>query len=83
MMKRENNSSDLFGMIKLCKHIILLFGLIIILIVTAFLIYINKVDTNNYETVDADGVYNLVDSNGNVISTDLTSEDIKKIVEAK
>lgn len=70
-----------FNIIKLLKSVIIGFIFTIIVIVFGFLYYINSLDEGTYTNVDATGVYNLVDSEGNVIATDLTEEDIEKIVE--
>lgn len=80
MKQSMSNTSDLFGLVKTLKHIIFAFIILVIVIVMAFLYYISNACKDNYQDIDADGVYNLVDANGNVISTDLTSEDIAKII---
>lgn len=78
-MKREH--SDLFNIIKLLKSVIFGFIILIIVIIDGFIYYINQLDESSYSTIEANGVYNLVDSSGNVIATDLTSDDIQKLME--
>jgi len=51
----------------------------VIAIVAGFLLYLNQYDFT--ATVEQTGVYTLMDSQGNVISSDLTPEDIIKIEE--
>ena len=51
----------------------------VIAIVAGFLIYLYQYDFT--ATVEQTGVYTLLDSQGNVLSTDLTAEDIIKIEE--
>lgn len=51
----------------------------VIAIVAGFLIYLYQYDFT--ATVEQTGVYTLMDSQGNVLSTDLTPEDIIKIEE--
>lgn len=51
----------------------------VIAIVSGFLIYLYQYDFT--ATVEQTGVYTLMDSQGNVLSTDLSAEDIIKIEE--
>lgn len=51
----------------------------VLAIVGGFLIYLYQYDFT--ATVEQTGVYTLVDSQGNVLSTDLTPDDIIKIEE--
>ena len=51
----------------------------VIAIVAGFLIYLYQYDFT--ATVEQTGIYTLMDSEGNVISSDLTPEDIIKIEE--
>ena len=79
----KNNSSDLWNIIALLKKVIVGFMITIVVIVVGFLIYLGVSQKNNHQTIDATGVYNLVNSeNGEVIATDLTAEDIKNILGA-
>ena len=77
----DEKQSIAYSLITLLKRVIIGFIILVILIVAGFLFYVGQMKNNSYENVDATGVYNLVDSEGNVIATDLTKEDIKKIVE--
>lgn len=78
-MKQE--PSIAYSLITLLKRVIFGFIILIIIIVGGFMYYISTQDYSSDTSVDATGVYNLVDSEGNVIATDLTAEDIKRIVE--
>jgi hypothetical protein len=57
----------------------------IMLVVAGFLWYLNQYDfsatTTESITNSAEGVYAIVDSNGNVISSDLTAEEIESLLE--
>lgn len=81
MNKNNENQSLAYSLIVLLKKVIFGFIILVFLIVGGFIYYINTLDNGSYSSVDATGVYNLVDSEGNVIATDLTQEDIAKIVE--
>lgn len=56
----------------------------ILLVVAGFLWYLNQYDFSATETVTetitAEGVYAIVDSAGNVISSDLTAEEIQALM---
>lgn len=80
-MNDENEKSIAYSLISLLKKVIIGFIVLVIIIVLGFLFYINSMDIESVSNVDATGVYNLVDSEGNVIATDLTQEDIAKIME--
>ena len=77
----DEKQSIAYSLITLLKRVIIGFIILVILIVAGFLFYIGQMKNSSYENVDATGVYNLVDSEGNIIATDLTKEDIEKIVE--
>lgn len=77
----DEKQSIAYSLITLLKRVIIGFIVLVILIVAGFLFYIGQMKNSSYENVDTTGVYNLVDSEGNVIATDLTQEDIEKIVE--
>lgn len=55
----------------------------ILCIVAGFLWYLNQYDFTSSEeyNFEAHGVYALVDSEGNILAQDLTSEDMNKIME--
>lgn len=78
----KNEHSDLFNIIKLLKQAIFGFIVLEVLTIGGFLIYINNGYNveDRYSSIDAKGVYNLVDSNGNVLATDLTVDDISRIL---
>lgn len=56
---------------------------IILLIVASFLLYMFQYDYVSYETNEADGMYALIDSAGNVIAADLDQEILDKLMEAE
>ena len=58
--------------------ILVAFGTIIF-IIAAFIWFWSQYDF--VDTINQTGVYTLIDSEGNVISSDLTSEQIQKIME--
>lgn len=73
-------NSDLWNIISLLKKVIFGCFTTIIIIIIAFVTYL--IVGNTTTTIDTTGVYNLVNSeNGEVIATDLTEEDIIKIME--
>lgn len=78
-LKSENNRKD--NLIKNLIKIICGAILSVLLVVAGFLIYLYQFDVVNTETITANGVYTLVDSEGNVIAQDLSPEDINKIME--
>ena len=57
--------------------------LAVLLIVAGFLWYLNQYDfsSTTTETITAEGVYTIVDSNGNVIGSDFTAEEIQSFLE--
>ena len=77
----DEKQSIAYSLITLLKRVIIGFIILVILIVAGFLFYIVQMKNSSYKNVDATGVYNLVDSEGTVIATDLTQDDIEKIVE--
>lgn len=77
----DEKQSVAYSLITLLKRVIIGFIILVILIVAGFLFYIGQIKNSSYKNVDATGVYNLVDSEGNVIATDLTQDDVEKIVE--
>lgn len=81
MVKEDNQKSIAYSLVSLLKKIVFGFIILIISIIGCFLYYINQYDSGSYQSVDATGVYNLVDSDGNVIATDLTAKDIQKMME--
>lgn len=64
----------------------IIFGFLVVIfaIVASFLLYLNQYDfsSTTTTTMTSEGVYALVDSEGNIIASDLTPEDIERIVTA-
>lgn len=54
-----------------------------LLVVAGFLWYLNQYDfsATTTETITAEGVYAIVDSEGNVIGSDFTAEEIQGLLE--
>lgn len=78
-LKAENQRKDRL-LQRLC--LVLIAALVAMLLVVAgFLWYLNQYDFTSYETSMAEGVYALIDSEGNVISADLSPEDINLLLE--
>jgi hypothetical protein len=74
--------SDLWNIISLLKKVIFASFITIIAIVAGFIFYLLKQPSDTISTIDTTGVYNLVNSeDGEIIATDLTPEDINKILE--
>lgn len=74
--------SDLWNIISLLKRIIFCSFTTIVMIVALFVIYLMKNSNDMVSDIDTTGVYNLVNSeNGEIVATDLTPEDINKILE--
>ena len=57
--------------------------LAVLLVVAGFLWYLNQYvfTSSTTETITAEGVYTIVDSNGNVIGSDFTAEEIQSFLE--
>lgn len=78
----KEGKSDLWNIISLLKKVIFGSFAVIIIIVALFIIYLMQNTNEVISTIDTTGVYNLVNSeNGEIIATDLTPEDINKIME--
>lgn len=74
--------SDLWNIISLLKRIIFCSFTTIVIIIALFVIYLMKNSNDMVSDIDTTGVYNLVNSeNGEIVATDLTPEDINKILE--
>lgn len=69
-----DKNSDLWGLVSELKTIILGAFITIILVVGVFVGYL--IWRSDSSSIEATGVYNLVDSEGNVLATDLNTEDI-------
>ena len=77
-----DKNSDLWGIIALLKKVILGSFITMLLIVVGFLIFLYKNQKDTQEVITTKGVYNLVNSeNGEIIATDLTQEDLVKMME--
>ena len=78
-LKSENQRKD--KLIQRLCYVVVAALVAILLVVAGFLWYLNQYDFTSYETSTAEGVYALIDSEGNVISADLAPEDINLILE--
>lgn len=85
-LKAENSRKDqqIHRLNKTLIATILAALISIMLVVAGFLWYLNQYDfsatTTENITNSAEGVYAIVDSDGNVISSDLTAEEIEAIL---
>lgn len=78
----KETKSDLWNIIALLKKVIYCSFVTIVIIIALFVVYLFKNANNTISDIDTTGVYNLVNSeNGEIIATDLTPEDINKILE--
>lgn len=80
-LKEENGRKDLL-IKRLCKTIALIVSISLLAVmgtIGGFLWYLNQYDFTSEQTVS--GVYALVDSEGNVIASDFTSEEMAQIME--
>lgn len=78
----KDGKSDLWNIIDLLKRVIFGAFAVIITIVGIFILYLMKKEDSAITAIDTTGVYNLVNSeNGEIIATDLTADDINKIME--
>lgn len=78
----KETKSDLWNIISLLKRVIYCSFVTIVIIIALFVVYLFKNANNTISDIDTTGVYNLVNSeNGEIIATDLTPEDINRILE--
>lgn len=80
-LKEENSRKELLVK-RLCKTIALIVSISLLAVmctIGGFLWYLNQYDFTSEQTVS--GVYALVDSEGNVIASDFTSEEMAQIME--
>ena len=70
---------ELKEQLKRCHRIILILIGVVVATVAGFLLYLNQYDFES--TIEQNGVYTLIDSQGNVISSDITPEQIEQIME--
>lgn len=88
-LKAENNRKDkqIQSLYKSIATITAVALCTVLLVVAGFLWYLNQYDFSATETVTetitntAEGVYAIIDSEGNVISSDLTAEEIQTLME--
>lgn len=84
-LKAENNRKDkqIHGLHRVVATIVSVSLVSVLLIVGGFLWYLNQYDFSSAETVtnSAEGVYAIVDSEGNVIGSDFTAEEIQGLLE--
>ena len=57
--------------------------IVILFIVAGFLLYLNQYDFSSTQTIEntAEGVYALIDSEGNTIAWDITPDEAKQMME--
>lgn len=85
-LKAENGRKDkqIQSLYKAIETITTVALCTVLLVVAGFLWYLNQYDFSATETVTetitAEGVYAIVDSAGNVISSDLTAEEIQALM---
>ena len=88
-LKAENGRKDkqIQGLYKAIAIITTVALCTVLLVVAGFLWYLNQYDFSATETMTetitntAEGVYAIIDSEGNVISSDLTAEEIQTLME--
>ena len=86
-LKAENNRKDaiISKLIKTIVGVIILAFVIVAAVVGGFLWYLNQYDfsgtTTSNITQESTGVYSLIDSEGNVVSADLTPEEVAELME--
>ena len=86
-LKAENNRKDdqIRGLHKTIRSIVVAAFLAFLLVIAGFLWYLNQYDFTSTITESvsntAEGIYAIVDSEGNVISSDLTADEIDKLLE--
>lgn len=86
-LKAENNRKDsqIKGLYKTIAAVVVTALITVLLVVAGFLLYLNQYDfsstTTESITNSAEGVYAIIDSEGNVIGSDYTAEDIQAFLE--
>ncbi len=70
---------ELKEQLKRCYKIILILIAVLVATVAGFLLYLYQYDFTS--TIEQTGVYTLIDSSGNVISSDITPDQINEILE--
>lgn len=81
--ENERKGKQIQSLHKTVAAIVSLALVAILLVVAGFLWYLNQYDFSGTvtETVTAEGVYAIVDSEGNVIGSDFTAEEIQGLLE--
>ena len=83
-LKAENSRKDrqIQGLYRIIATITTIALCAMLLTVAGFLWYLNQYDfsATTTETVTAEGVYAIVDSEGNVIGSDYTAEEIQDLL---
>nr|DAM75470.1 MAG TPA: hypothetical protein [Caudoviricetes sp.] len=79
-LKAENIRKDVVirGLIKVICGVVAA----VLVVVAGFLLYLNQYDFGSTTTTTATGVYTLVDSQGNVVATDLTADEIEEVIKS-
>ena len=88
-LKSENSRKDnqIRGLHRVIATITAISLCAVLLVVAGFLWYLNQYDFSATETMTetvtntAEGVYAIIDSEGNVISSDLTAEEIQTLMD--
>ena len=81
--KNERKERQISRLNKTLVCIVIVALVAILLMVAGFLWYLNQYDfsATTTETITAEGVYAIVDSEGNVIGSDFTAEEIQGLLE--
>ena len=84
-LKAENTRKDsqIKSLHKVVATTIVIMVATVLATIGGFLWYLNQYDFSSSDTTtnNAEGVYALIDSEGNVVGTDLTAEDIEGLME--
>lgn len=84
-LKAENDRKDkqIKGLYKVITVVVICALVAVLVVIAGFLLYLNQYDFTSTETTtnSAEGVYAIVDSEGNIISSDLTEDEIASIIE--
>lgn len=79
-LKAENERKE--RQIRRLNKTLVIAMLSVLLVVAGFLWYLNQYDfsATTTETITAEGVYTIVDSEGNVIGSDFTADEIQNLL---
>ncbi len=75
--KSLDNSNRRHNMVIRCLMVII----VILLAINGYFAYMFTTTTVMETTTEQDGVYNFVDSEGNMVSSDLSLEEMKELIE--